>query len=176
MSINGVILKPNYNQILALNSNEIPFEISTDGLEILKYHSRTSRQNLTITSRDSNLPLKIIANDGYIYLTTKRLVFITASQGDIESFCIDLNLSPVLQLSHKLQAPWFGANYWEFMFFSAANPSIASDGFPKNHYFKGEIKFNDGGLFEFVENLNQVLNDVISNKDIDDHLPSYSEN
>ncbi|KAI5960143.1 uncharacterized protein KGF55_004866 [Candida pseudojiufengensis] len=175
MSINGVILKPNYQQLL--RSNELPFEISSDGLEKLKYKTNTPRQNLSIVSDNleaNSSNLKISAQDGYIYLTSKRLIYITSSQGDIESFVIDLTLAPILKLNHKLVSPWFGANYWQFLFFSSKQPSIASDGFPKEQYFKGEIKFLDGGLFEFVEKLNLVLNDVVNNKDIDDALPAYS--
>ncbi|KAI5957611.1 hypothetical protein KGF57_003305 [Candida theae] len=173
MSINGVVLKHNYAQLFS--SSELPFEVSSDGLEILKYKTPTSRQKLSISSSDtSQSKLKITAQDGYLYLTTKRLVFITLHQGDIESFVLDLTLAPILQLSHKLKAPWFGVNYWEFMFFSAKEPSIVSDGFPKNEYFKGEIYFQDGGLFDFVEKLNAVLNDVVNNREIDDELPAYS--
>lgn len=173
MSINGVILKPNYSRYFS--SNELPFEVSSDGLETLKYKTRTSRQNLLIAlNGNSPSKLKITARDGYLYLTTKRLIFITAYQGDVESFVLDLTLAPILQLSHKLKAPWFGVNYWEFMFYSAKEPSIVSDGFPKNEYFKGEIYFQDGGLFDFVEALNTVLNDVVNNQEIDDELPSYS--
>ncbi|KAI5951356.1 hypothetical protein KGF54_004430 [Candida jiufengensis] len=175
MSINGVILKPNY--IKLLESSELPFEISSDGIEHLKYKSKTSRQNLTIVSNNpqpDQPKLKITAQDGYIYLTTKRLIYITLTQGDIESFVIDLTLASVLKLNHKLISPWFGANYWQFLFFSAKQPSFVSDGFPPEQYYKGEIKFLDGGLFEFIEQLNAVLNDVVNNRDIDDHLPAYS--
>lgn len=174
MSINGVVLKQNYAQYFS--SNELPFEVSSDGLEVLKYKSPTSRQNLSIslTNNNSSSRLKIKAQDGYLYLTTKRLIFITAQLGDVESFVLDLTLAPVLQLSHKLKAPWLGVNYWEFMFYSAKEPSIVSDGFPKNEYFKGEIYFQDGGLYDFVEKLNFVLNDVVNNREIDDELPAYS--
>ncbi|KAI5953986.1 hypothetical protein CANMA_004825 [Candida margitis] len=174
MSINGVVLKHNYSKYFS--SNELPFEVSSDGLELLKYKTHTSRQTLSIASNNSNSQskLKITAQDGYLYLTTKRLVFITAKQGDVESFVLDLTLAPILQLSHKLKAPWFGVNYWEFMFYSAKEPSIVSDGFPKNEFFKGEIYFQDGGLFDFVEALNTVVNDVVNNREIDDELPAYS--
>ncbi|KAL6452461.1 hypothetical protein SBY92_001719 [Candida maltosa Xu316] len=179
MSINGAVLKPNYLDIIAHQPSILPFEISNDGLETLKYKSRTSRQSLSIKSHTSTQQqshqINIAAQDGYLYITTKRLVFITATQGDIQSFVIDWNLAPVLQLSHKLQAPWFGANYWEFIFYSASQPSIASDGFPKNEYFKGDIKFHDGGLFEFIEIINHVLNDAVNNREIDEALPQYSE-
>ncbi|KAG7665532.1 uncharacterized protein J8A68_000934 [[Candida] subhashii] len=170
MSINGVILKHNYNQLLGTQT--IPFELSIDGLETLQYRTKTSRQSLYINGNGSSI--NVSAKDGYIYLTTKRMVFITATQGDIDTFSIDLNLAPILQLSHKIQAPWFGANYWEFMFYSASEPSIASDGFPKNQYFKGEIRFQEGGLFEFIEVLNKVLNDSVNNREIDEELPQYA--
>lgn len=176
MSINGAVLKPDYSKIITDQPHLLPFEISSDGLETLKYKSPTSRQSLLIKLNDGeSLNVNISATDGYIYLTSKRLVFITATQGDIQSFVIDLNLSPILQLSHKIKSPWFGPNYWEFMFYSVLQPSIASDGFPKNQYYKGEIKFNDGGLFQFVEIINNVINDAINNREIDESLPQYSE-
>lgn len=168
MSINNIILKPNYTQYLS--SNTLPFEISSDGLERLVFSSATSRQSLSINSDK----LHILAKDGHIYLTTKRFIYITASQGDIETFLIDLNLAPVLQFSHELKSPWFGANYWQFMFFSASEPSIASDGFPKQEYFKGQVMFNEGGIFEFIECMNRALNDVVNNKEVDEELPQYS--
>ncbi|RCK55295.1 hypothetical protein Cantr_03815 [Candida viswanathii] len=174
MSINGAVLKPDYLQIITQQPQTLPFEVSGDGLETLKYKTRTARQSLQIKHQNNSNHINITATDGYVYLTSKRLVFITATQGDIQSFVVDLNLAPILQLSHKIQAPWFGPNYWEFMFYSALQPSIASDGFPKNQYYKGEIKFNDGGLFQFVEAINNVINDAVNNREIDDSLPQYS--
>ncbi|EGW33273.1 uncharacterized protein SPAPADRAFT_55170 [Spathaspora passalidarum NRRL Y-27907] len=176
MSINNIVLKNNYASLLGSSAYETPFELSGDGLEILKYHTSTPRQTLTITQKDQseNHHLKVTAKDGFVYLTNKRLVFITSTQGDMDTFSIDLNLAPVLQLSHKLQAPWFGPNYWEFMFYSAAEPQFASDGFPKNQYFKGEIRFHDGGLFTFVDLLNKVVHDCVNNREIDEELPQYS--
>lgn len=168
MSINGVILKQNYNDLLG--SYTIPFELSGDGLEVLKYTTPTPRQSLYISGNNRTITTK----DGYIYLTNKRFVFITATQGDVATFLIDLNLAPVLQLSHKIQAPWFGANYWEFLFYSASEPAIASDGFPKDHYYKGEVRFQEGGLFEFIEVFNKVLNDNVNNREIDEELPQYT--
>ncbi|KHC72135.1 hypothetical protein MGI_01614 [Candida albicans P75016] len=186
MSISGAVLKPDFLKIIQSQSNELPFEVSSDGLEVLKYKSKTSRQSLEITSSSSSSTsttdpnpnerkVSILAQDGFIYLTTKRLVFITATQGDIQSFVIDLNLAPLLQLSHKVQAPWIGSNYWEFMFRSSSQDGIATDGLPKNQYFVGKLRFHDGGLFEFCEILNKTLNDAVNNRDIDDTLPSYNE-
>lgn len=189
MSISGAVLKPDFLKIIQSQSNELPFEVSSDGLEVLKYKSKTSRQSLKITSSSSSSSsststtdpnpnerkVSILAQDGFIYLTTKRLVFITATQGDIQSFVIDLNLAPLLQLSHKVQAPWIGSNYWEFMFRSSSQDGIATDGLPKNQYFVGKLRFHDGGLFEFCEILNKTLNDAVNNRDIDDTLPSYNE-
>ncbi|KHC82285.1 hypothetical protein MGS_01615 [Candida albicans P78042] len=190
MSISGAVLKPDFLKIIQSQSNELPFEVSSDGLEVLKYKSKTSRQSLEITSSSSSSSssststtdpnpnerkVSIQAQDGFIYLTTKRLVFITATQGDIQSFVIDLNLAPLLQLSHKVQAPWIGSNYWEFMFRSSSQDGIATDGLPKNQYFVGKLRFHDGGLFEFCEILNKTLNDAVNNREIDDTLPSYNE-
>ncbi|CAX43469.1 conserved hypothetical protein [Candida dubliniensis CD36] len=185
MSISGAVLKSDFLKIIQTQPNELPFEVSSDGLEVLKYRSNTSRQSLEITSITSTTTtttnpndrkVSIQAQDGFIYLTTKRLVFITATQGDIQSFVIDLNLAPLLQLSHKIKAPWIGSNYWEFMFHSSSqNNNIATNGLPKNQYFIGKIKFHDGGLFEFCDILNKTLNDAVNNRDIDDTLPAYNE-
>ncbi|KAK6458082.1 uncharacterized protein RJT20DRAFT_28818 [Scheffersomyces xylosifermentans] len=174
MSINNVILKPNYSSLLG--KSELPFEISKDGLEVLKYYTPTPRQTLSITSHNSkDSKIHIKASDGYIYVTTKRLVYITASQGDINTFSVDVNLAPVLQFSHEIKLKWVGANYWEFIFFSPGSLEIASDGFPKDQYFKGQIQFNDGGIFTFLEHFNNVLNDAVNNSHIDEQLPQYSE-
>lgn len=166
MSINNVILKPNYPELLG--SPTIPFETSTDGLEKLVFYSKSARQSLNIKGK-----VNISANDGYIYLTNKRFVYITNHQGDIESFLIDLMMALPLHLSHQIKAPWFGANYWEFMFYSTQNPKFASDGFPKNEHFTGTVSFSDGGLFEFVDKLNHSLNDAVNNSHIDSELPRY---
>lgn len=168
MSINNVILKNNYAELLG--SSQLPFEVSPDG-EQLRFLSKTTRQNLNIKGKSGSL--NVSCNDGHLYLTSKRLVYITGLQGDIITFLVDLQLAPALQFSHKLVAPWFGPNYWEFIFFSTKLPAIASDGFPQEQYFTGDIKFNDGGLFEFVDSFNKVLNDVVNNNHIDNELPRY---
>ncbi|KAK6465043.1 hypothetical protein DFJ63DRAFT_332484 [Scheffersomyces coipomensis] len=174
MSINNVTLKNGYMKELG-TSRELPFELLVGGGEELKYSTQTGRQSLSINSHDNqDSIIHISAKDGFIYLTTKRLIFITASQGDINSFSIDLRFADKLQLSHELKSPWFGANFWEFIFFSS-NVNGASDGFPTNKYFKGSLKFNDGGLFTFVEVFNTVLNDNVNNTHIDEELPRYTE-
>lgn len=82
---------------------------------------------------------------------------------------MDFKDTPSLQFSHEMKSPWFGPNYYSFLFFGHQH---YSDGFTKDWY-KGEIKFNDGGLYEFVDMVNRSLNDVINNSDIDDELPAY---
>lgn len=171
MSINTVILKDNH--IECINNRQIPFELSTDGTEVLKYSTLTPRQNLSINLK-LGVPVHIDAADGYIYLTNKRLIYITNSQGDISTFLINLTFAGKLQFSHELKSPWFGANYWQFMFHSVED-TIISDGFPKNQWLQGKIQFNDGGLFQFIEMFNTTLNDAVNNSQIDEQLPSYSE-
>lgn len=171
MSINTVILKPNFTELLGVG---VPFDLELN--ETVLYKSRTSRQVLNIkpTQAVSKHTVNISAKDGYLYLTNCRFIFITASQGDIDTFLIHLKLTPYLQFSHELKSPWFGANYWQFLFFSVKQPSIASDGFPKEEYFQGTIQFNDGGLFDFIKMFDNTLNNVINNSEIDDQLPRYS--
>lgn len=155
---------------LLANGSTVPFPLSVN--ESLTYSTPTSRQSLNITLTDGG-KVHITAKDGHIYLTNKRLVYVTGSQGDIETFAVDLFFAPVIQFSHKLKSPWFGANYWEFLFYSSTVAN-ACDGFPPNTWFKGLIQFNDGGVFDFVDIFGKVLNDVVNNKDIDDELPQYS--
>lgn len=173
MSINFVTLKPHFTALLG-SSVETPFEL--EPLEKILYRSKTPRQILSIkpTEVNSSQKINISAKDGYLYLTDKRFVFITASQGDIDTFLIQLQFTPNLQFSHELKSPWFGANYWQFLFFSAKEPSVASDGLPKETYYKGTIQFNDGGLFDFIKVFDNALNNVINNSHIDEQLPQYS--
>lgn len=168
MSINRVQLKDNHIQ--CLETNCLPFETTTG--ETVVYGSTSKRQSLSISLK-LNSPLKINSKDGVIYVTNKRLIFITVSSGDINSFQIEFRNCPILQFSHKMQSPWFGPNYYEFLFLSNDDTNI-SDGFPKNEWFKGEIKFNDGGLFEFVDKVNHSLNDSVNNPQVDDQLPAYT--
>lgn len=177
MSINNVVLNDNYSELLG--SVSLPFLLNPDGMETLLYYSQTPRQSLTVVLKGGNdgesRPINIQASDGYVYLTNKRMVFITASLGDINTFCVDLMLSPMLQFSHEIKSPWFGANYWQFLFYSCEQPAIASDGFPKSQYYEGKIYFNDGGLFNFIEKFNFAINDAVNNSHIQDELPIYTE-
>lgn len=113
------------------------------------------------------------AADGRIYLTNRKLAFITGDKGDFNTFVIEFAHLRSIQFSHKLKCPWFGPNYWEFIFFSPSEPIC--DGLPKDEYFQGQIVFNDGGLHHFVEVLNAVINDAVNNPQVDDELPQYSE-
>lgn len=172
MSINNVELVENYTRILG-NSQQVPFSLGPS--EVIKLSTPTSRQSLSISLRDPvSRRINITANDGYIYLTNLRLIYITAFQGDINTFLIDMKGAPDLHFSHALKSPWFGPNYWEFMFFNASRPNVVTDGLPKNEWFKGKIAFNDGGIFSFVEIMNQVLNDAGNNAEIDEELPRYT--
>lgn len=173
MSVNNLKLKHDYAESLS-QPLYIPFELSSDGSERVCYYSSTNRQSLKVALY--KLPLHRIsigAEDGFVYLTTKRLVYVTATSGDVDSFLIDLMLASILRFSHSIKSPWFGPNYWEFMFFSDAGVGIASDGLPKNEYFQGTIHFNNGGLFDFVAHFNQVITDASSNTEIDEQLPRY---
>lgn len=151
---------------------ELPFLLFPG--EILHYKSSSSRQSFTVQLHraSSNIKVNISATDGHIYVTNLRLVYVTASQGDFESFLLDFAKLGPLEFSHALKSPWFGANYWEFLFLSPNEPIC--DGFPRNDWFKGQVTFKDGGLFEFVAVLDRVINDAVNNQDIDEELPSYA--
>lgn len=166
MSINKIALHKNYSV------RELPFDLLPG--EVLQYKTPSSRQSFSVQLHNSTSPIKvkIKASDGHIVVTNKRLVYVTASQGDLDSFVFEFDTVAALQFSHALKSPWFGANYWEFLFASPGGPIC--DGFPKDDWFKGQIVFKDGGLFEFVAVIDRALNDAVNNQDIDDELPSYS--
>ncbi|SGZ57870.1 CIC11C00000000906 [Sungouiella intermedia] len=152
------------------NSRELPFDLFQG--EILQFRSQTSRQSISVQLHKSTSAIKvnISAGDGHIFVSNKRFVYITESQGDFDSFALDFDTVGALQFSHALKSPWFGANYWEFMFISGEG----SDGFPKNDWFKGQVVFKDGGLFEFIAVVDRAINDAVNNGDIDEELPSYT--
>lgn len=154
------------------NGTELPFYLLPD--EVLQYRTATARQSLNVRLHNplTSIKVNISAGDGHIFVTNKRLVYVTALQGDLDSLTLEFRHIAALQFSHALKSPWFGANYWEFLFMSPTEPIC--DGFPKNDWFKGLITFNDGGLFEFVAVMNRVINDVVNNLEIDDELPSYA--
>lgn len=167
-----------------MSVNKVPLVKTTDPTQLsfllapgesLRYRTQTPRQSLAILLQDTASPLKvnIKATDGHLYVTNQRLIYTTASQGDLESFVIEFAQLPALQFSHALKSPWFGANYWQFLFLSPQQPIC--DGFPRGEWFKGDITFKDGGLFDFVNVINDVINDVVNNSHIDEELPRYSE-
>lgn len=170
MSVNSIDLKDGHERLI--NTGQVPFELYTR--ETIRYFTKTLRQSLSIVSNSAtpSHPINIAAADGFLYVTNKRFVYITVSKGDINTFLFEFSGAPVLQFSHKLVSPWFGANYWEFLFHST---KLASSGFPDNEWFKGCVKFNDGGLFEFIQVINVILNDIVNNSEIDEELPRYSE-
>lgn len=146
--------------------------------EIIKYKTSARRQALAVALQAKLAPLKININasEGQVYVTSQRLIYLTAgnaSRGDIETFCINFDQLQKLKFTHALKSALFGANYWEFMFFSP--PDGICDGFPKNEYFKGLITFKDGGMYDFAGAINDAINDAINNPHIDDELPRYSD-
>lgn len=164
MSINKVDLHK------TSNARELPFNLLQG--EILQFRSPTSRQSFSVELHKSanTIKVNISARDGHVFVTNKRFVYVTETQGDFDLFALDFDTVGALRFSHALKSPWFGANYWEFMFLSGD----VSDGFPKNDWFKGQVVFKDGGLFEFVAVMDRVINDAVNNTDIDEELPSYT--
>lgn len=167
MSVNSVSLKHGAEK--TLRDGSVPFELHQG--EQLKYSTKSPRQALHIESQSKNstVHLDLSAADGLIFVTNRRLVYVTVSKGDINSFLLEFHLASLFQFSHRLVSPWFGANYWEFLFHGS---SAVEGGFP-NEWFKGSIQFNDGGLFEFILVMNALLNDAVNNADIDEELPRY---
>lgn len=152
------------------NARDLPFILAIG--EKLQYISPTSRQSLSIqlVEASEKHQVRINAGTGKIFVTNHRLVYV-AHEGDIETFSVAFLRLPALQFSHALKSPWFGANYWEFLFVSGG----VADGFPFSDHLKGSLKFSEGGLFEFVEIMNRVINDSVNNTHIDEDLPRYSE-
>ncbi|KAF3991060.1 hypothetical protein FT663_01818 [Candidozyma haemuli var. vulneris] len=164
-----------------MSVNKVQYNGDTPALqpgEIIRFNTRSTRQPLAINSQSKNVPLKIHINasEGKVFVTNQRLVYLTStntSRGDIESFCINFNQLPKLKFTHALKSALFGANYWEFMFYSPSEGIC--DGFPREEYFQGSITFKDGGMFDFGAAINEAINDVVNNPHIDDELPRYSE-
>lgn len=153
---------------LQLVEGLVPFLLEQG--EILRYSSPTKRQTFAVAAKSGKLSVK--AKDGTVYVTNKRFVFSTASQGDIDTFHINWSDAPQLQFSHAIKSPWFGANYWEFLFYSPS--TRLCDGLPSNEYFQGQIYFMDGGLYDFVAHCNEAINDAVNNSHIDSELPQYT--
>lgn len=171
MSLNCLHLKEGYASKIGIDIRYIPFELNNN--ETIVFVSKTARQSLLLNLK-SNLEsskISISAKDGYLYLTNHRLVYITLSQGDINDFSIFIQDTPKLQFSHAIKSPWFGANYWLFLYHSAGSDGDIAGA----EWVEGSIKFLDGGLFEFVSLFDNVLNDRIVNREIDNELPRYSE-
>ncbi|WPK26994.1 hypothetical protein PUMCH_004365 [Australozyma saopauloensis] len=150
-----------------------PFELAPG--EIIRYLSASTRQSLAINLRNplNDINVRIKVGDGSLYVTNRRFVFVTASQGDVSSFVVDFSRARSLRFSHSLESPWFGPNYWQFRFFSP--PDGSCSGFPKGEWFDGKAVFKDGGVVEFVSVVDDVLNDAVNNSQIDEELPRYSE-
>lgn len=157
----------------SVSANEIPFNLEQG--ELLRFSTPTPRQSFTLqlTNGNSVTRVNIGAADGRIYVTNKKVAFITGDKGDFNTFVIEFEHLLRIQFSHELKSPWFGPNYWEFMFFTPSDQIC--DGLPRNECFKGKIVFNDGGIHHFVGVLNVEINDAVNNSHIDDELPQYSE-
>lgn len=149
---------------LSLLSGQVPFALGVG--EKLQFSTPTGRQPLVLKGE----AIHISTTDGRVFLTNHRLVYVTGTQGDIELFAVDLSQALALRLSHAVKTPWFGANYWEFLFLA----SRSCDGLPAGQWITGTIRFNNGGLFDFVGAFNSVLNDALYNKDVDEELPAYA--
>lgn len=136
--------------------------------EHVLYTSTSSRQELKLKEKQ----FSVTARDGTLHVTNKRLVFVTGSLGDVESFQMIFSAAERLHFTHSAQSPWFGPNYWLFMFLATGAPLC--DGFPVGKWIEGSIVFKDGGMFDCVGAINKALTDSVHNKHIDDELPRYS--
>ncbi|GEQ67138.1 hypothetical protein JCM33374_g801 [Metschnikowia sp. JCM 33374] len=166
MSINRIAV------VHPIQPNRLPIELRVG--ESLHYRSSTARQSFSVSSREPKGPVNvhIAVTSGRVFVTSQRFIYITDSQGDVDSFSFEFSAGPACHFSHSLKTPWFGPNFWSFLFFCP--PDSTCDGFPKNEWFEGKISFKDGGLFDFASVVDRAINDVVNNPHIDEDLPRYS--
>lgn len=165
MSVNQIELSPRHAR------QSLPFALLPD--ERLHFQTQSARQSFSVALKDPSAPRRVhIAVDaGHVFVTSLRFVYV-AERGDVESFSFAWAAVPAIQFSHALKSPWFGPNYWLFLFYSPGDSTC--DGFPKNEWFSGKITFSEGGLFDFVPVVDRAINDAVNNAGIDEELPRYS--
>ncbi|ODV98493.1 hypothetical protein PACTADRAFT_48243 [Pachysolen tannophilus NRRL Y-2460] len=156
MSINWVMVNE--------NNGNLPFILLPN--EEIKYESPLERTELLIRQVTSIKNKRIINATGKVYLSNHRLVFISA-YGDIKSFSVLLNQIK----THKLETPWFiGPTLWKCIFITTSDKV---SGLVENENYELQLKFNEGGIFDFTKIFETVHTNYVN--DQADELPAYSE-
>ncbi|RMD44121.1 hypothetical protein DV735_g1018, partial [Chaetothyriales sp. CBS 134920] len=132
-----------------------------------KSSPRTSFSLSTPRAYPGTNPLSIKSDNGTIYLTNQRIVYLPATPTDsFKSFSAShLNLHD----SH-LVLPWFGPNAWQ-----ALVEPVPGGNIPNNHHVELKFTFKDGGAPDFnvkFEGIKERLHQAVENAR---QLPSYED-
>ncbi|KAH7909449.1 hypothetical protein BJ138DRAFT_230392 [Hygrophoropsis aurantiaca] len=116
--------------------------------------------------------VKRMKETGRLWLTDQRLVFTTPGGGKLKPSFDSLSIPLPSILSTKFEQPFFGANYL------AMDVKPSADG-GLNDGTVLEIRFNDRGIFEFVNTLEKTRERAIymkrqSSLEEDEGLPVYT--
>ena len=115
---------------------------------IWKSSPRTSISLSTPRAYPGTNPISIKSDNGTLYLTNQRVVYIPASPtGSFKSFSASLlNLHD----SHII-VPWFGPNAWE-----ALVQPVAGGNIPNDHHVELKFTFKDGGAPDFHSQFERI--------------------
>jgi WW domain-binding protein 2 len=125
---------------------------------IWKSSQRTALSLTTPRAYPGNSPLNIKSENGTLYLTNQRVVYLPGSPTEaFKSFSASLlNLHD----SH-MTMPWFGPNAWE-----ALVQPVAGGNIPDNHHVELKLTFKDGGAPDFhtqFERIKERLQQAVDN-------------
>ncbi|RMZ88492.1 hypothetical protein DV736_g4279, partial [Chaetothyriales sp. CBS 134916] len=125
---------------------------------IWKSSTRTSLSLSTPRAYPGTNPLSIKSENGTLYLTNHRIVYLPATPTDsFKSFSAShLNLHD----SHII-LPWFGPNAWQVLVQPVPGGNI-----PNDHHVELKLTFKDGGAPEFhiqFESIKERLQQAVEN-------------
>ena len=125
---------------------------------VWKSSARTSLSLTTPRAYPGTNPLSFRSDNGTVYLTNQRVVYIPAAPTNaFKSFSASLlNLHD----SH-IAVPWFGPNGWE-----ALVQPVPGGNIPNNHHVELKLTFKDGGAPDFhsqFERIKERLQQAVDN-------------
>ncbi|RMZ78531.1 hypothetical protein DV737_g3847, partial [Chaetothyriales sp. CBS 132003] len=125
---------------------------------IWKSSDRTSLSLSTPRAYPGTNPLSVKSENGTLYLTNHRIVYLPATPTDsFKSFSAShLNLHD----SH-ITLPWFGPNAWQ-----ALVQPVPGGNIPNNHHVELKLTFKDGGAPDFhtqFESIKERLQQAVEN-------------
>ncbi|ODV63064.1 uncharacterized protein ASCRUDRAFT_74466 [Ascoidea rubescens DSM 1968] len=172
MSLNWLELSDNTDP-----SNPLPFVLLEN--ESLRFRS-PKRITIKLNPINNKNHETISSNNGTMYLTNKRLIFISETNlridknyhNEINNFNNFVLLFNSI-LSFGLENSWFGPNKWHCLF-KINNPD---GGLNYLYQWKILLIFNDGGMFDFAKAFESTFNDFKNNSLFvqNEQLPVYSE-